>query len=145
MLHLRRYNGQISFVPAPGFETYGEPTGYNGVSTITQNVSSPSQEQPAKVRQYGYRGPDVNLMNMNWRTIEGPFVSVWLHNVPWGTKDTMAAPDAKVGLSCIPLMIHNLVMNFFSFFLLSFALSLYTHTSFAICSLAFSPNLVQLN
>jgi sphingosine kinase len=28
--------------------------------------------------------------------MKGPFVSVWLHNVPWGAENTLAAPDAKV-------------------------------------------------
>ncbi|PRQ28895.1 putative sphingosine kinase [Rosa chinensis] len=70
------------------------PTSYNddGESTNTD----PIQEKPTKVRQLGYEGPDINLKNMNWRTIKRPFVSVWLHNVPWGGGDTRAAPDTKV-------------------------------------------------
>ncbi|KAE8728630.1 Sphingosine kinase 2 [Hibiscus syriacus] len=63
---LRHYNGRISFVPAPGFEDYGEPTSYHGESTR--------------------RKPNSRV---------GPFVSIWLHNVPWGGEDIMAAPDAK--------------------------------------------------
>ncbi|CAK7350699.1 unnamed protein product [Dovyalis caffra] len=101
MLHLRLYSGRISFVPAPGFEAYGEPTSYNGNNgefTSTQNIVNPSQAQPDKVQQYGYQGPDVDLRNLEWRTIDGPFISVWLHNVPWGAEDTMAAPDAKLSL-----------------------------------------------
>ncbi|KAJ0017834.1 hypothetical protein Pint_10726 [Pistacia integerrima] len=95
ILRLRQYNGRVSFVPAPGFEDYGEPTRYNGKSINEKDVSNPSQEQPIKARQYGYQGPAVSLENLGWRTINGPFVSVWLHNVPWGGEDTMAAPDAK--------------------------------------------------
>ncbi|XP_015578185.1 sphingosine kinase 1 isoform X2 [Ricinus communis] len=87
IFHLRHYNGCISFVPAPGFETYGVPTSYNAESTS-------KQEQPLKT-QHGYQGPDVNLVNLDWRMISGPFVSIWLHNVPWGGEDVMAAPDAK--------------------------------------------------
>ncbi|XP_062013271.1 sphingosine kinase 1 isoform X1 [Rosa rugosa] len=93
IVHLRQYNGSISFVPAPGFEGFGEPTSYNDDDESTN--TDPSQEKPTKVRQLGYEGPDINLKNMNWRTIKGPFVSVWLHNVPWGGEDTRAAPDAK--------------------------------------------------
>lgn len=95
-MKLRQYNGSISFVPAPGFEGYGEPTSYNNDSESTS--TDPSQEKYVKVQQLGYEGPDINSENMNWRTIKGPFVSVWLHNVPWGGEDTRAAPDAKVGL-----------------------------------------------
>ncbi|XP_062161641.1 sphingosine kinase 2 isoform X2 [Alnus glutinosa] len=95
ILHLRQYNGRISFVPAPGFEANGEATHYQGKSTGKQTSCSPSEEEPVKVRHYGYQGPNIDLGNLDWRTINGPFVSIWLHNVPWGTEDTMAAPDAK--------------------------------------------------
>lgn len=95
MLCLRQYSGRISFVPAPGFEAYGEPTRYNGEFTCTQSSINPGQEQHVKAEQYSYQGPDVDLTNLEWRTINGPFISVWLHNVPWGGEGTMAAPDAK--------------------------------------------------
>lgn len=95
IIHLRKYNGRISFVPAPGFESYGEPSNYNGETTGKQSISISSQEQPVKIDQHGYQGPDVDLINLEWRTISGPFVSIWLHNVPWGGEDVMAAPDAK--------------------------------------------------
>ncbi|KAE8719843.1 Sphingosine kinase 2 [Hibiscus syriacus] len=89
---LRHYNGRISFVPAPGFEDYGEPTSYHGESTSEE---SQTQELSLKTEQHGYLGSGVKLENMRWRTISGPFVSIWLHNVPWGGEDIMAAPDAK--------------------------------------------------
>ncbi|OMO76548.1 hypothetical protein CCACVL1_15577 [Corchorus capsularis] len=92
ILHLRHYNGRVSFVPAPGFEDYGEPTSYHGEST---SAKGPTQEQPVKIQLHGYRGSDVKLEDLHWRTISGPFVSIWLHNVPWGAEDAMAAPDAK--------------------------------------------------
>ncbi|KAJ6292469.1 hypothetical protein OIU78_024611 [Salix suchowensis] len=94
MLSLRQYSGRISFVPAPGFEAYGEPTRYNGEFASKHSIN-PGQEQPVKAEQYSYQGPDVDLTNLEWRTINGPFISVWLHNVPWGGDNTMAAPDAK--------------------------------------------------
>jgi sphingosine kinase len=90
VIRLRYYNGRISFVPAPGFENYGKPTSYGSTSTNT------SQEQPFEGQLRGYQGPHVNLEKLEWRTINGPFVSIWLHNVPWGAENTMAAPDAKV-------------------------------------------------
>ncbi|KAF5475600.1 hypothetical protein F2P56_007392 [Juglans regia] len=95
ILHLRQYNGCISFVPVPGFEAYGEPTNFHGKSTGKQNSHIPSEEDPAKAQQHGYQGPYIDLEDLDWRTINGPFISVWLHNVPWGSEDTMAAPDAK--------------------------------------------------
>ncbi|GMI93381.1 sphingosine kinase 1 [Hibiscus trionum] len=89
---LRHYNGRICFVPAPGFEDYGEPMSYHGEPTSEE---IPAQESSLKSKQHGYLGSDVKLENMHWRTISGPFVSIWLHNVPWGSEDAMAAPDAK--------------------------------------------------
>lgn len=93
IIDLRQYNGHISFVPAPGSETYGQPSSYK-----KHDVHGPSQEELVKVQGHYYQGPDTNLENMEWRTIDGPFVSVWLHNVAWGGEDTMAAPHAKVGV-----------------------------------------------
>ncbi|CAN6552968.1 unnamed protein product [Malus baccata var. baccata] len=97
IVFLRQYHGSISFVPAPGFETYGEPTSYsNDSEPANQHIAcAPNQEEPINIRQHGYEGPDINLHTMDWRTIRGPFVSIWLHNVPWGGEDTKAAPDAK--------------------------------------------------
>ncbi|PON70961.1 Diacylglycerol kinase, catalytic domain containing protein [Parasponia andersonii] len=103
---LRQYNGRISFVPAPGFETYGEPTSYKVESTNNKhNVCGPSEAKTLEVQGHGYKGPDVDLGTLDWRTINGPFVSVWLHNVPWGSEDTMAAPQAKFSDGYIDLII----------------------------------------
>lgn len=113
-------------MPATGFEDYGEPTSYNGKSINEKNVGDPSQEQPSKARQYGYQGTDVSLENLGWRTINGPFVSVWLHNVPWGGEDTMAAPDAKVGLL---RLLGNCTLHLL-FLLLSFVIY-YVYLSYA--------------
>ncbi|KAH0854889.1 hypothetical protein HID58_031353 [Brassica napus] len=58
------------FLPAPGFESYGQPTSYRLY-----------KEPPVKA--LGYQGPDTKFEDVEWREIKGPFVSVWLHNVPW--------------------------------------------------------------
>ncbi|KAM3306561.1 sphingosine kinase 2 isoform X1 [Capsicum chacoense] len=86
IFRLRRYNGCIKFVAAPGYETYGEPAEPEGetISEVKSNF----------VQHKGYRGPALHMKEFN-RKIEGPFVSVWLHNVPWGGQDALAAPDAK--------------------------------------------------
>ncbi|KAM7254909.1 hypothetical protein ACFE04_020150 [Oxalis oulophora] len=89
VIRLRYYTGRISFVPAPGFEQYGEPTSYRDTPIPSR------QEQAIDSQLRGYQGPHVNLEKLEWRTINGPFVSIWLHNVPWGAENTMAAPDAK--------------------------------------------------
>lgn len=95
-LYLRHYNGRVSFVPAPGFEDYGDPISYHDELS---SKKGPVQEESQKIRQHGYLGSDVKLERLHWRTISGPFVSIWLHNVPWGSEDAMAAPDAKVYLT----------------------------------------------
>ncbi|GKV30929.1 hypothetical protein SLEP1_g39695 [Rubroshorea leprosula] len=102
ILQLRLYSGHISFVPAPGFENYGEPASYSDESTTRQN---PSQEQALKFQHHGYQGPNVELEKLDWRTISGPFVSVWLHNVPWGGEETMAAPNAKFSDGYLDLIV----------------------------------------
>lgn len=92
IIRLRKYNGHLSFVPAPGFESFGEPSTYKDAFQIRLNLSSSSQ---MKSLEGGYKGPNFNLENLVWRSIDGPFVSVWLHNVPWGSEGTMAAPAAE--------------------------------------------------
>ncbi|KAI4299290.1 hypothetical protein L6164_032762 [Bauhinia variegata] len=104
IFHLRQYTGSVYFVPAPGFEGYGEPTTYPGNSTSI-DYPDPGKVEPAKLQKHCYQGPDVNLEDLNWRVINGPLVSVWLHNVPWGSENTMAAPDAKFSDGCIDLVI----------------------------------------
>lgn len=101
-------------MPAPGFEAYGEPTSYHGKSTGKHDSCSPSEEKSVKVRHHGYQGPNIDLENLEWRSISGPFVSIWLHNVPWGGEETMAAPDAKVKVICSQ---HEFISLFLSPFL----------------------------
>nr|XP_043609865.1 sphingosine kinase 2-like [Erigeron canadensis] len=84
MLRLRKYNGCISFVPAPGFENIGEPSS-SGLESM----------EPPKPRHHGYRGPNVDLGSLSWRKLNGPFIGIWLQNVSWGSETAMAAPDAK--------------------------------------------------
>ncbi|ONM58449.1 Sphingosine kinase 1 [Zea mays] len=91
MLNLRRYNGRILFVPAPGYEEVGDPveqtTGHetNGVSGATDKNGETC----------GYVGPSIKEADLRWRSLNGPFVSVWLGNVPFASEDAMAAPKAE--------------------------------------------------
>ncbi|MBA0866080.1 hypothetical protein Goshw_017692 [Gossypium schwendimanii] len=100
--YLRHYNGRVSFVPAPGFEEYGEQTSYSGEPSCE---TSTSQQESLNIQQPGYLGSDVKLENMHWRTISGPFVSIWLHNVPWGSEDVLAAPNAMFSDGYLDLII----------------------------------------
>lgn len=82
---LRQYNGHILFLPAPGFESYGQPASF-----------SLYREPPVSDKELRYQGPETKFECLRWREIKGPFVTVWLHNVPWGAENTLAAPNAKV-------------------------------------------------
>ncbi|KAL1195140.1 Sphingosine kinase 1 [Cardamine amara subsp. amara] len=94
ILCLRQYNGRILFVPAPGFESYGQPASY-----------SVDKELPVSDKALGYQGPDTKLEDLEWREMKGPFVSVWLHNVPWGAENTLAAPNAKFSDGFLDLIV----------------------------------------
>ena len=97
MLNLRRYNGRILFIPAPGYEDVGDP-----VEQTTNGVSTGIQEDGAtdsNGETCGYVGPSIKEADRRWRSLNGPFVSVWLGNVPFASEDAMAAPKAEVSLS----------------------------------------------
>ncbi|XP_010439462.1 PREDICTED: sphingosine kinase 1 isoform X1 [Camelina sativa] len=91
---LRQYNGRILFVPAPGFESYGQPA-----------ICNVDKESYVGDKALGYQGPDTKLEDLDWREMKGPFVSVWLHNVPWGAENTLAAPDAKFSDGFLDLIV----------------------------------------
>lgn len=104
IISLRKYNGRIHFVPASGYEAY--------VDKISQKVESlhdvplcTLSEKEIGAQSRGYAGPNIDLCTMNWRTIDGPFVSVWIHNVPWGGEDAMAAPEAKFSDGCVDVIL----------------------------------------
>jgi sphingosine kinase len=85
---LRRYNGKIQFVPAPGYEKYGE--------RIQELDRAEASANDAGSESYGYQGASTEFEASEWRFIDGPFVTVWIHNVPWASEDVMAAPQAQV-------------------------------------------------
>ncbi|CAD6217606.1 unnamed protein product [Miscanthus lutarioriparius] len=93
MLNLRRYNGRILFIPAPGYEDVGDP-----VEQTTNGVSTGIQEDGAtdsNGETCGYVGPSIKEADRRWRSLNGPFVSVWFGNVPFASEDAMAAPKAE--------------------------------------------------
>ncbi|KAL2495102.1 Sphingosine kinase 1 [Forsythia ovata] len=101
---LRKYNGSIVFVPASGYEAYGEPLDQEDDIIVEIESESNSDKEPAGTQQYAYHGPPIDVKSLNWRKINGPFVSIWLHNVPWGGEDAMAAPDAEFSDGCLDLI-----------------------------------------
>ncbi|PUZ72488.1 hypothetical protein GQ55_2G398100 [Panicum hallii var. hallii] len=97
VMNLRRYNGRVLFVAAPGYEEVGEPV--EQTTSCKQNgVTTGSQEDKANDRNgetIGYPGPSIEEADLEWRSLSGPFVSVWLGNVPFASEDAMAAPKAE--------------------------------------------------
>ena len=90
IMNLRKYCGSIQFVPAPGYESYGEP-----VKQVENSIVE-SLEQNGKSHPSSYPGPSVEFQASDWRFADGPFVAVWINYVPWAAEDVMAAPEAKV-------------------------------------------------
>ncbi|XP_077243292.1 sphingosine kinase 1-like [Tasmannia lanceolata] len=105
ILNLRKYHGHVSFVPAPGYETFGEPVKQNDGNNDNLYIQNQNEKDNVNVQQRGYQGPLASFEIREWRSIEGPFVSVWLHNVPWAGEGTMAAPDAKFADGYLDLII----------------------------------------
>ena len=93
-------------MPAPGFEAYGEPSSYPGNPISKGSNSDPIGVEPVKLKRLCYQGPEINLENLSWKVENGPFISVWLQNVPWPAEDIMAAPDAKVGFICLRIYVY---------------------------------------
>ncbi|KAJ3670270.1 hypothetical protein LUZ60_010594 [Juncus effusus] len=92
ILNLRKYTGQVQFLPAPGFESIGQPTSIPSIS------SSPSLNSKA-LESKRYNGPSVSFgeseSEEEWRCLEGPFLHVGLNNVSWCSEDAMPAPQAQ--------------------------------------------------
>lgn len=100
-MNLRRYNGRVLFVPAPGYEGFGDPVGQitscksNGASTGVQGDRS----NDCNDETCAYSGPSIDEADLEWRSLNGPFVSVWVSNVPFASEGVMTAPQAKVNLA----------------------------------------------
>jgi sphingosine kinase len=89
IMNLRKYYGSIQYVPAPGYEAYGD------VVKQVENCTVECQEQIGK-SLCSYQGPSVEFQGSEWRSLDGPFVSIWINNVQWAAESIMAAPGAKV-------------------------------------------------
>ncbi|XP_042377771.1 sphingosine kinase 1-like [Zingiber officinale] len=95
VLNLRKYNGHIHFIPAPGFEAYGDPVIHVDDCKCEVLLSKWSKGGNDNTEQCKYMGPEVAMERMEWRSIDGPFISVLVHNVPFSGEDYMPAPKAE--------------------------------------------------
>ncbi|KAG6519050.1 hypothetical protein ZIOFF_022539 [Zingiber officinale] len=94
ILKLRMYQGHVQFVPAPGYETYGEPV-RQSVCDRNAKLCKDDQRDTVNCSLCGYQGLAVGADGCEWRSMDGPFISVWINNVPWAGEDVMPAPNAK--------------------------------------------------
>lgn len=104
-------------MPASGYESYGEPLDLGNKIMIDGEIEMKFEDGLVRDLKCGYQGPKVDMKSLNWRKIEGPFVSIWLHNVPWGGEDTLAAPDAEVNTLYLLSLVFFCVSLYFLFFL----------------------------
>lgn len=96
VLNLRNYNGHIHFIPAPGFEAHGDPVIHVDDCKCDILLSKWGKGGNYSTEQCKYMGPEVAMERMEWRSIDGPFISVLVHNVPFSGEDYMPAPKAEV-------------------------------------------------
>ncbi|PIN10829.1 Sphingosine kinase, involved in sphingolipid metabolism [Handroanthus impetiginosus] len=101
---LRKYNGSILFVPASGYESYGESLDLENEIIVEGESEIKPDDESVRTHEHSYQGPSIDIKSLNWRKINGPFVSIWLHNVPWGGEDAMAAPHAEFSDGCLDLI-----------------------------------------
>ncbi|XP_062187759.1 sphingosine kinase 1-like [Phragmites australis] len=96
-LNLRQYNGRVLFVPAPGYEEFGDPVEQHtsSKSNGVKNGVQEDKENDSNGETCGYAGPSIEEADLQWRSLNGPFVSVWLGNVSFASEDAMAAPKAE--------------------------------------------------
>lgn len=99
ILNLRKYDGHVQFVPAPGYEAYGEPVKQANCCDSDIELCKDGLGDKVDDGPRGYQGPDGTMEGYEWRSLDGPFISVWINNVPWAGEDVMPAPNAKV-ISC---------------------------------------------
>ncbi|KAH7675809.1 sphingosine kinase protein [Dioscorea alata] len=93
VVNMRKYHGNVQFVPAAGYEIYGEPVDWR--ESCKDEVPEQTFGVAARVQQCRYTGPKISLEDLEWKSVNGPFILVWLNNVPWSGEDVMPAPEAK--------------------------------------------------
>ncbi|XP_072956842.1 sphingosine kinase 2-like isoform X2 [Typha angustifolia] len=95
VMNLRKYSGRVQFVPAPGYEEYGEAIKQVDSPNGKTAFSEEGQGNNIKAQSHAYQGPLIEFECSAWRSLDGPFISVWINNVPWVSEDAKLAPEAK--------------------------------------------------
>jgi sphingosine kinase len=67
---MRRYHGRVQFVPAPGYESFGEALQHNSDCKAAIGISGLGQGNDAPVQQGGYQGPSICSDSLEWRFLE---------------------------------------------------------------------------
>ncbi|KAG0496231.1 hypothetical protein HPP92_000922 [Vanilla planifolia] len=95
IMNLRKYYGNVKFVPAPGYEFHGEPKKEGTCCLGSIDNSEQGGDAVTEDSQKSYQGPTASFKDSDWRSFDGPFISISLVNVPWVVEDVMQAPEAK--------------------------------------------------
>uniref|UniRef100_A0A0E0FU57 sphingosine kinase n=1 Tax=Oryza nivara TaxID=4536 RepID=A0A0E0FU57_ORYNI len=96
-------NGMAKSLLHSASKTYSVP---NAVFAIIRGLVADIDIESEKYRWMGSARFDfyalVRIMNLRkyygsseWRSLDGPFVSIWINNVQWAAESIMAAPGAK--------------------------------------------------
>uniref|UniRef100_A0ACD5UMC2 Uncharacterized protein n=1 Tax=Avena sativa TaxID=4498 RepID=A0ACD5UMC2_AVESA len=97
VVNLRRYSGRILFVPAPGYERFGDPV-ENTTSCKSNGASNTNEGDTSNVcndETCTYSGPSVEEADLEWRSLNGPFVNAWISNIAFASEGVMIAPQAQ--------------------------------------------------
>lgn len=105
--HLRHYSGSVSFIPAPGYEEYGEPVCTEKENEIFLKSATINEVHENEGESTNSLGVSTSSEKHEWKSIKGKFAVVWLHNVPWASEDVMPAPHAKFSDGYLDLIIIN--------------------------------------
>ncbi|XP_037484559.1 sphingosine kinase 1-like [Triticum dicoccoides] len=96
-VNLRRYNGRILFVPAPGYEGFGDPVEQT-ISCKSNGAANAAEGDITDVcnnETCTYSGPSTDDADLEWRSLKGPFVNVWISNIAFASEGVMIAPQAQ--------------------------------------------------
>ncbi|XP_074557627.1 sphingosine kinase 1-like [Curcuma longa] len=95
IMNLRKYHGHFQFIPAPGYENHGEPVERVDEAKSHYVLTQQEQGSDSKFKTCGYQGPENSLDGLEWRFVDGPFISIWANNVPFSAENYAPAPKAK--------------------------------------------------
>ncbi|KAH9290297.1 hypothetical protein KI387_034414 [Taxus chinensis] len=105
VFRLRHYSGSVSFIPAPGYEGYGDPICIENENESILHDTGINGTEEVKRKTSDCLGALTGPETYEWKSISGQFIMVWLHNVPWGSQDVMPAPQAEFSDGYVDLVI----------------------------------------